>query len=113
QTNLLPASSWVVVVGYEDKREAVPWQAQQLIKEAPAGLCRDLDVGVGAAAEAFWPHLTEFPAWTEGPLTFKANLLPRGVADLCHRLEARSDGLLIQAHAANGIVIGHALDTLT
>jgi glycolate oxidase FAD binding subunit len=46
-------------------------------------------------------------------LTFKANLLPTMTAGLLTRAAARPDRLSLQAHAGNGIVIGHASEGLT
>jgi glycolate oxidase FAD binding subunit len=40
-------------------------------------------------------------------VTFKANLLPSATADFCRQAAALSEQLLLQAHAGNGIVIGH------
>jgi glycolate oxidase FAD binding subunit len=111
--NLLPASAWVIVVGFEDNREAAPWQAQQLIKEVPTGLSRSWDVRVGTATDHLWKVLTGFPTASEPRLSLKANVLPRDVASFCMLADARPEGLLIQAHAGNGIVLAHAPDNLT
>jgi glycolate oxidase FAD binding subunit len=109
----LPGTPWVVIVGFEDNREAVPWQAQQLIKDVPAGLCRGLDIRVGQAAEGLWKALIDLPARSDARLSFKANVLPRAVAVFCRLAAELPDGLRLQAHAGNGIVIGHAGESLT
>ncbi len=110
--NLVASGAWVLVVGFEDNSESVSWQAQQLIKELPAGVCRGLDVRVGRAANTLWDALVELPA-AESRLTFKANLLPRAVAEFCRLADELPDGLQIQAHAGSGIVTGHAAESLT
>jgi glycolate oxidase FAD binding subunit len=46
-------------------------------------------------------------------LTFKANLLPSSVGTFCWQAAALPQRLLLQAHAGNGIVIGHAERDLT
>jgi glycolate oxidase FAD binding subunit len=105
------ASSWAVLVGYEDNADAVTWQVQQLIRE----LCPDHHVSgrVAAAAASLWQRLVEFPARAGAALTFKANLLPSAVAEFCVQASRLYEPLLLQAHAASGIVIGHAEGELT
>jgi glycolate oxidase FAD binding subunit len=107
----LPDAPWVVVVGFEDTREAVHWQVQQLIRELSAEA--SLNVLADRAAEPLWRALTEFPARPGAALTFKANLLPGATADFCRLADALPDELLLQAHAGNGIVVGHAAGGLT
>jgi glycolate oxidase FAD binding subunit len=108
----LPDAFWVLVVGFEDNREAVGWQVQQLIKEIPAEAALDLEARVGHPAEPLWRALAEFPA-AEAALTFKANLLPGGTAAFCRQAMALHPGVLLQAHAGNGIVRGHVPGDLT
>ncbi|HEX5269584.1 MAG TPA: FAD-binding oxidoreductase [Gemmataceae bacterium] len=109
----LPDSPWVIVVGFEDNHEAVSWQVQQLIKEVAGGQATAVTVLADKAAEPLWSALVEFAAWPEGALTFKANVLPSAVADFCVQAADLPDGLLLQAHAGSGIVIGHAGADLT
>jgi glycolate oxidase FAD binding subunit len=110
---LPPETPWVVLVGYEDNSAAVAWQMKQLVREFPSGGGRGLDVHLGYTAEPLLRALVEFPAQAEAKLTFKANLLPSATAAFCQQAAALPDELLLQAHAGNGIVIGHAADTLT
>jgi glycolate oxidase FAD binding subunit len=109
----LPESAWVVAVGFEDTRETVSWQVQQLIKEVPAGSCRGVDAWAGAAALRLWQALVELAALPDARLTFKANLLPRAVAAFCRLAAESPEKLLLQAHAGNGIVLGHVAADLT
>jgi glycolate oxidase FAD binding subunit len=109
----LPDTPWTVVVGFEDNREAVQWQVQQLIKELPAECQPGMDVRVGLAAEPLWRALVEFAVWPEARLTFKANLLPHATAAFCQQAAALPEGVAIQAHAGNGIVLGHPTSDLT
>ncbi len=104
----LPDSPWVVIAGFEDNHEAVSWQVQQLIKEAAGGQGSAVRVLADKAAEPLWSALVEFAAWPGARLTFKANVLPGAVADFCAQAADLPDGLLLQAHAGSGIVIGHA-----
>ncbi len=113
QTRLpLPDAPWVLAVGFEDSREAVAWQVQQLLKEVPPESASALDARVSSAAEPLWRALAEFPA-ADARLTFKANLLPHAVADFCRQLDALPEKPPLRAHAGNGIVVGHLGGDLT
>ena len=104
----LPEAPWVVVAGFEESRPAVEWQVQQLLKEVPAATTLGLTVQAGQAADPLWRALVELRLWPKARLTFKANLLPRTTAAFCRQAAERPEGLLLQAHAGNGIVLGHA-----
>jgi glycolate oxidase FAD binding subunit len=113
---LLPRTAdapWLLVVGFEGNRDAVGWQLQQLIRELPDAGARRLDAQVGAAAERVLRALVELASVPDARLAFKINLLPSATAAFCHAaLDMSGEGLL-QAHAGNGIVLGHVLDALT
>jgi glycolate oxidase FAD binding subunit len=109
----LPETPWVVVVGFEENREAVSWQVQQLIKELPSEQGRGLDVRVNTMSEPLWAALVEGTARRDACLTFKANLLPCATASFCTQAAAWPEVLFLQAHAGNGIVTGHASSALT
>lgn len=104
----LPNSPWVVIVGFEDSSEAVSWQIQQVIKDIAASRVQGLEGRAGAAGDVLWQALVELTAPPAALLSFKANLLPGAVATFC-RAAAQNDDLLLQAHAASGIVRGHFL----
>ena len=104
----LPDSPWVVAVGFEDNREAVNWQVQQLIKELADGCGRRLDARVNTATESLWLALVEGAGRPDTALSFKANVLPSETADFCEKAAALPDDLALQAHAGNGIVNGYA-----
>jgi glycolate oxidase FAD binding subunit len=107
----LPDAPWVVVVGFEDSHDAVTWQVQQLIKELRP--TDGLDVRAGYVAAPLCTTLAEHTSRPDAVLTFRAAVLPRRVADFCRKAAALPTPLAIQAHAANGVVIGHALGGLT
>jgi glycolate oxidase FAD binding subunit len=109
----LAAAPWLVVAGYEDNREALVWQVQQAIGELPAGGAAGLDVWAGRTAGWPWDALAEFPSRPEATLTFQANLLPRATAEFCRNAAALPEAPLLQAHAGNGIVVGHVDGPLT
>lgn len=101
------ADVWAVVVGYEENGETVRWQVQQLIKELAARRTQGIDTLAGTIAEPMWRSLTEMKRRPEATFTFKANLLPSAVAGFCQKADRLDDSLRLQAHAGNGIVIGH------
>jgi glycolate oxidase FAD binding subunit len=106
----LPTSAWVVLVGFEENEEAVRWQVQQLQQES-AGAAQT--VWTGADVDPLWRGLADFPHRSESALTFKANLLPSATAGFCRETAGLCERLLLQAHAGNGIVIGHVDGDLT
>src|SRR5262249_9771210 len=101
----LPDSARVGAVGFRANRDNVSWQVQQLIKEVPAGTCRGVDGWAGTAARRLWQALVEFASLPTARLTFKANVLPRAVADFCRQAAALPEGLLLHAHAGSGLVL--------
>jgi glycolate oxidase FAD binding subunit len=110
---LLPDAPWVVVVGFEDNRAAVGWQVEQLAREVSSDAIRAVTTRLGPAAEPLWHALIESSARTDTILTFKANLLPRAVADFSRQAIAQVEGVRLQAHAGSGIVIGQVPGDLT
>jgi glycolate oxidase FAD binding subunit len=102
---------WAVLVGYEDNADAVTWQVQQLIRELCPG--QPVNARVGSAAAPVWQRLAEFAGRAEGGLTFKANLRPSAVAAYCVQANQLAEGILLQAHAGSGIVLGHVESDLT
>jgi glycolate oxidase FAD binding subunit len=64
---------------------------------------------MGCCGAPWCQALTEFPAWKRGEdvVTFKVNVLPSGIASFCRQADTLRERPLLQAHAGNGIVIGH------
>jgi glycolate oxidase FAD binding subunit len=104
---------WTAVIGFEDMKATVAWQVEHLGQELAQAGQTAVEARVGASSSTVWQGLTEFRAWPEAALTFKANLLPQATADFLQHAGALPDGLRLQAHAGNGIVIGHAPPGLT
>jgi glycolate oxidase FAD binding subunit len=120
---------WLLLVGFEDNREAVAWQVDQLRRELSELPVCWVGVWADAAADPLWAWLANFPLTDlgrageapaapaggsagaspalagSGRLSFKANLLPSAVADYCRAAELLAPSL--QAHAGSGIVVGH------
>jgi glycolate oxidase FAD binding subunit len=107
----LPASApWLLVVGFEDNPDTTAWQLQRLQEElAPA----PVEVRRGADSLPVWNALGEFALSQQAKLTFKANVLPHAVAEFCHKAASLSERLQLQAHAGNGIVLGHLLGEMS
>ena len=104
---LPPETPWVFAVGFEGNWESVDWQVNELTRELSAGTVVGCEVSTGLASEGLWRGLIELPAWPEARLTFKATLLPSATAAFCRQAAALPENLLLQAHAGNGIIIGH------
>lgn len=99
---------WLVIVGYEGNAEAVQWQVQELMREMAKA--EALQAHVGESGLPWWNGLTQFLSLTKeerDTLTFRANLLPSATAAFCREVDALPAGAQLQAHAGNGIVIGH------
>jgi glycolate oxidase FAD binding subunit len=107
----LPDGPWVVLVGFEDNQGSLEWQVQQLVKELRFNYA--LEVRVGCAATPLWQALVEFSAQPGSAMTFKSAVLPSTTATFCRHAAAFADELLLQAHAGNGLVIGHTGPDLT
>jgi FAD/FMN-containing dehydrogenase len=67
-----------------------------------------LDVRVGVTSDPIWRNLVDLAAPPNAVFTFKANLLPRAVGEFCAQADSLGDGIMLQAHAGTGIVIGNA-----
>ncbi|WP_435015865.1 FAD-binding oxidoreductase [Tundrisphaera sp. TA3] len=93
--------AWAVVVGFEDNRASIEWQADRIAAELASGkptVVRDAEV------EPFWAALVESQAAGDGPIRFRASLRPSALARF---LDSVDPGLWsVQAHAGNGIARG-------
>jgi glycolate oxidase FAD binding subunit len=110
---LLPEAPRLVVVGFEEKSATVVWQLEQVEREVSAAALLSRQTRVGAASDALWNRLTDLPLWAEAGLSFKASLLPSATTDFIEQAASLPDGLVLQAHAGSGIVVGHAPRSLT
>lgn len=99
----LPASGWVLVVGFEDNAASVAWQVDRWRTEF-AGEVETLE---GEAAASLWSRLNEFQAEALGPLTVAASVRPSAVASFVETIDPGR--WAVQSHVGNGIVRAHAL----
>jgi glycolate oxidase FAD binding subunit len=100
----LPDAPWVVVVGFEQNRDAVAWELKTLAEELSGESIRDVVVRNKPATARVWEMLVNFTARPESALIFKANILPHAAASFCREF---SEDCLLHAHAGSGIVLGH------
>jgi glycolate oxidase FAD binding subunit len=106
----LPARRPVLCLGVEGTARETAWQLDVLRKEiGPAGLVEAEVVGETDSAK-LWFALAEFQVPSDDPLTFRANVLPSRTVEFLQ--EADRAGCALQAHAGNGIVVGHLPDSV-
>jgi glycolate oxidase FAD binding subunit len=112
QTSLqfISGSAWNLVIGFEDNFKAVVWQIQQFRQELPAELRSSLQECPHNDEPKLWSALADFALWPEAQLSFKANLRPSAVPEFCLQAVSMTPAPLVQAHAGNGIVLGHVQD---
>lgn len=101
----LQQRSWLVIVGFENNRQAVAWQIDQLQNEI-TGRAQVQNVVKGEQGSKVWLELANLLAKEESSLTFKANILPSHVAAFCESAQSIDSRILLQAHSGNGIVTG-------
>lgn len=107
----LPADRPVLCVAFEGNPAEIRWQIDTLRRELATHGALEQQVVEDAAAESLWQSLVEYQAASDDPLTFQATLPPSRLTDL---LSLASDAdVALQAHAADGIVIGHFPDSCT
>lgn len=104
----LPHGRPILCVGFEGTERETDWQIETLKQECSAFDPRELVVLKGAAALPLWKGLTEFQTASDEPLTFRASLLPSKT--IAFVKQAMDMGVALQAHAGNGIVVGHLPD---
>ena len=100
-----------LIIGYEGASRETSWQVETLLKE-----CRPFEPHAAeslteADTEGLWNSLRDFSVKTNSLATFKASLPPSRVCEFL-RL-ATEAGITAQAHAGNGIVIGHLPNRVT
>jgi len=107
-TGAISSAKPVLCVGLEGTPREVAWQRETLQRELtlPAGSLHAL---AGPQADELWKALTEFCVPTPGMATLVANLRPSRCLDF---VSCATDlGLMVQAHAASGIVIAKSSES--
>ncbi len=107
----LPTEGPVLGLAFEGSAREVAWQLDALQSELRPHNPRQMVITPEAEGDGLWNALTEFEITAEEPLTFKANLLPSRTMEFLEL--ATREQISVQAHAGNGIVIGHLPDRVT
>lgn len=106
----LHCGRWTLCLGFEGTRREVDWQldtvAAELRRVAPSSSEKIERESATHLNEA----LAEYQASSDDPLTFQATVPPSKVVPWLEA--ASSENVALQAHAGNGIIVGHLPDTV-
>ena len=103
--DVLSAQFPTLIVGFEGASRETQWQIETLLAECRPFAPRTAEPFFGAAAEPLWSSLRDFSINSHSSVTFKASLPPSRTCEFL-RL-ATGAQITAQAHAGNGIIIGH------
>lgn len=98
----------VLCLGVAGTQRETDWQIATLQEELAALGPGEHAVIAANEVARLWKTLTEFQTSADAPLTFQANLPPSRTMSFLQK--AADLGVTLQAHAGNGIVIGHLPD---
>ena len=104
----LPAERPVLCLVFEGSERETVWQAAQAREELRQSSADEIVLLEGDDADALYAALVEYESASDDPLTFAATLPPSRVAEFL--AVADESEFALQAHAGNGIVIGHLPD---
>ena len=104
-----PLAEWTVLMPSRASATGSTGRCSNWCELAKLGPAATIQARVGSTHHPLCRALVDFPALEEPRLSIKANLLPSGVPEFCL---AVGGAALVQAHAGNGIVMGHFLDEL-
>ena len=107
----LPIDRPVLAVAYEGTQLETDWQIQTVTRELRPLQPTAIEIVAPEDAQALWLALTEYQAASDDPLSFQAALRPSRTVELAR--VATEFGIAVQAHAGNGVVIGHLPDSCT
>ncbi|MFQ5734492.1 MAG: FAD-binding oxidoreductase [Planctomycetaceae bacterium] len=107
----LTANGPVLIVGVEGGRRETDWQLETLTAELSSAQPRSICEVDGESAERVLRALTEFSVNAEEPLTFRSSMPPSQVVGFLQ--QANDAGIVVHAHAGNGIAAGHLPDDVT
>ncbi len=95
----------LLFVGFEGTQHEVDWQVEAVTSELRPFECPWSQTLSKAESEGCWGSLKEFSIRSASSTTIKAAIPPSRTCELV-RLATQA-GMAVQAHAGNGIVIGH------
>jgi glycolate oxidase FAD binding subunit len=104
----LPVDGFSLAIVFEGSARDCDWQIKTLESELSAARAVARANFGDSDAAAVWESLVQFQAASDDPATIAASMTASGVVDFVK--VATSVDVAIQAHAGNGIVIGHLPD---
>lgn len=102
------AESPTLAIALEGTQKETSWQLNCLKNELSQTGPTEMHDIPSDHVDAVWTAFTEYPAVTDEPLTFRANVLPSRAVGFMEQADAA--GISVMSHAGNGIVIGHFPD---
>jgi glycolate oxidase FAD binding subunit len=107
----LPDDGPVLCVAFDGSDRETAWQVERFCTEVAASAPAAREIVDPDDALELWSVLTEYRTASDEPLTLQAATPPSRVVEF---LKLMTDGeIAAQAHAANGVVIGHLSDRCT
>ncbi len=104
----LPAERPVLCLAFEGSEREAVWQAERARDELRDASAAEIVILADDDADSLYGALVEYEAASDDPLTFTATLPPSRVAEFL--AVANESEIALQAHAGNGVVIGHLPD---
>ncbi|REJ94493.1 MAG: FAD-binding oxidoreductase [Planctomycetota bacterium] len=104
----LPTDRFVLCVAFEGSEREVNWQAETLRNELARSELAESTSLAGDGAKKLCKALIEYQAASDDPLTFQATLPPSQTIEFV--AAATEAGIALQAHAGNGVIVGHLAD---
>lgn len=98
-------------IGVEGTERERDWQLEQVQREVTETGCGEVTIQKEDEADRLWESLVEFQTASDDPLSFRASLQPSQVVEFLEWAGAKQ--IALQAHAGNGVVIGHFSDRVT
>lgn len=105
-----PLGRMVLCVAVEGSEHQARWQADVLEEELAANGVANTQWAEGQSVARLLTILTDFELGLDVPLSFRASLPPSKVVGFCEASLQR--GVVVQAHAGNGVVVGHLSDEI-
>jgi glycolate oxidase FAD binding subunit len=104
----LPANGYSLAIAFEGSAADCRWQSATLLSELSAGRTVERVELNDAEAASVWESLVQFQAASDDPATVAASITPSALVEFVS--SATAADVAVQAHAGNGIVIGHLPD---
>ena len=104
-------SDWSIAVGFEEKATTVRWQLATLLDELKSAPVQDV-VELPANIN-LWAALTSLQTRPESRYIGKSSFRPSEVTQLLQSFNEKSSGVLIHAHALNGVAWFHSSEPFT